>query len=58
MNDFLLDLLVCPESGGKLVYNKETNELICNESKLAYPIKDGIPVMLIESARKLKEMDQ
>tara|TARA_Y100000817_G_scaffold308572_1_gene296520 strand:+ start:924 stop:1100 length:177 start_codon:yes stop_codon:yes gene_type:complete len=58
MNDFLLDLLVCPKSGGKLVYNKETNELICNESKLAYPIKDGIPVMLIESARKLKEMDQ
>ena len=58
MNDFLLDLLVCPKSGGKLVYNKETNELICNEYKLAYQIKDGIPVMLIESARKLKEMDQ
>ena len=57
MDDFLLDLLVCPKSGGKLVYDKNANELICKESKLAYPIKDGIPVMLIESARKLKETE-
>ena len=55
MDDFLLDLLVCPKSGGKLVYDK--NELICKQSKLAYPIKDGIPIMLIESARKLKETE-
>tara|TARA_A100001388_G_C28516411_1_gene378815 strand:- start:356 stop:529 length:174 start_codon:yes stop_codon:yes gene_type:complete len=57
MDDFLLDLLVCPKSGGKLVYDKNANELICRESKLAYPIKDGIPIMLIESARKLKETE-
>ena len=57
MDDFLLDLLVCPKSGEKLVYDKNTNELICKESKLAYPIKDGIPIMLIESARKLKETE-
>ena len=57
MDDFLLDLLVCPKSGGKLVYDKNANELICKESKLAYPIKDGIPIMLIESARKFKEAE-
>ena len=57
MDDFLLDLLVCPKSGGKLVFDKNANELICKESKLAYPIKDGIPIMLIESARKLKETE-
>ena len=57
MDDFLLDLLVCPKSGGKLVYDKNANELLCKESKLAYPIKDGIPIMLIESARKLKETE-
>ena len=57
MDDFLLDLLVCPKSGEKLVYDKNANELICKESKLAYPIKDGIPIMLIESARKLKETE-
>ena len=57
MDDFLLDLLVCPKSGGKLVYDKNTNELIFKQSKLAYPIKDGIPIMLIESARKLNETE-
>ena len=57
MDDFLLDLLVCPKSGGKLVYDKNANEVICKESKLAYPIKDGVPIMLIESARKLKETE-
>lgn len=49
----LLDLLVCPQSKGKLQYDKENQELICLESKLAYPIIDGIPVMLINKARKL-----
>ena len=57
MDDFLLDLLVCPKSGGKLVYDKNTNELVCKQSKLAYPIKDGIPIMLIDSARKLKQKE-
>ena len=57
MDDFLLDLLVCPKSGGKLVFDKNSNELICKQSKLVYPIKDGIPIMLIESARELKETE-
>ncbi len=54
MNEDLLDVLVCPKSGGKLVYDKIKNELICKESGLAYPIKDGIPVMLIECARVIE----
>ncbi len=53
MNEYLLKILVCPKSGGKLDYSKETNELICKTSKLAYSIKDGIPVMLVQEARIL-----
>ena len=53
MNEYLLEILVCPKSGGKLDYSKETNELICKTSKLAYSIKDGIPVMLVQEARAL-----
>ena len=49
----LLNILVCPVSKKSLSLNEETNELICEESGLAYPIKDGIPVMLIEEARKI-----
>ncbi len=49
----LLDILVCPISKKSLSYDKETNELVCKESNLAYPIKDGIPVMLPEEARKI-----
>ena len=47
----LLDILVCPVSKKPLSFNEDTNELICEESGLAYPIKDGIPVMLPEEAR-------
>ena len=53
MNRDLLDILVCPKSGGKLVLDEAKNELVCKESKLAYPIKDGIPIMLIDNARKI-----
>ena len=53
MNDYLLEILVCPKSGDKLDYSKETNELVCKTSKLAYPIKDGIPIMLVQEARAL-----
>tara|TARA_Y100000768_G_C23550832_1_gene483574 strand:+ start:382 stop:552 length:171 start_codon:yes stop_codon:yes gene_type:complete len=49
----LLDILVCPVSKKPLSFDEETNELICEESGLAYPIKDGIPVMLPEQARKI-----
>ena len=48
----LLEILVCPLSKKSLRYDENTNELICDESGLAYPIKDGIPVMLPEEARK------
>ena len=53
MNEYLLEILVCPKSGDKLDYSKKTNELICRTSKLAYSIEDGIPVMLIQEARVL-----
>ena len=49
----LLEILVCPLCKGKLVYRKEADELVCRPDRLAYPVKDGIPVMLEEEARKL-----
>jgi uncharacterized protein YbaR (Trm112 family) len=49
----LLDILVCPKCKGDLEYDKKNDRLICNECKLAYPIKDDIPVMLIDEAEKL-----
>jgi uncharacterized protein len=49
----LLELLVCPVSKASLVYRKDVDELWCRASGLAYPIRDGIPVMLEEEARQL-----
>jgi uncharacterized protein YbaR (Trm112 family) len=49
----LLDILVCPLCKGKLLYRKDTAELLCRADRLGYPVKDGIPVMLEEEARKL-----
>ena len=49
----LLEILICPLCKDKLVYDEQNNELICLNSKLAYPIIDGIPIMLIDEARKL-----
>ena len=49
----LLELLVCPVSKASLTYKKETDELWCRASGLAYPVRDGIPVMLEEEARQL-----
>jgi uncharacterized protein YbaR (Trm112 family) len=49
----LLDLLVCPICKGQLVYRKAEQELVCKADRLAYPIREGIPVMLEEEARKL-----
>ena len=51
----LLALLVCPACKGKLEYASEAEELICRIDKLAYPIVDGIPVMLESEARKISE---
>lgn len=49
----LLDILVCPVSKAALEYDKENQELICSASGLAYPIRDGIPVMLESEARQI-----
>ena len=56
----LLEILACPLCKAPLEFNKETNELICKAEKLAYPIKDDIPVMLEHEARKLslEELEQ
>ncbi len=53
MDKKLLDILACPICKGPLVYNKETRELICKADRLAYPIRDEIPVMLEDEARQL-----
>lgn len=53
MDAKLLEILVCPLCKGPLVYKKEAQELICKTDRLAYPIRDGIPVMLEEEARHL-----
>jgi uncharacterized protein YbaR (Trm112 family) len=50
----LLEILVCPVTKGPLVYDKEKQELISKSARLAYPIKDGIPVMLEDEARRLE----
>jgi uncharacterized protein YbaR (Trm112 family) len=49
----LLEILVCPVTHGPLVYDREAGELISNGAKLAYPIRDGVPIMLPEEARAL-----
>jgi uncharacterized protein YbaR (Trm112 family) len=53
MDPKLLEILVCPLCKGPLVYKKEQQELICKACRLAYPIREDIPVMLEEEARKL-----
>ena len=55
MDKKLLDLLVCPVTKGPLIYDRERGELISRAARLAYPIRDGIPVMLEEEARELSE---
>lgn len=49
----LLEILVCPLCKGPLVYRKQAAELVCKADRLGFPVKDGIPVMLEEDARKL-----
>ena len=53
IDEKLIDILICPVSKKSLTFNTETNELLCEDSGLAYPIRDGIPVMLPEEARKI-----
>ncbi|HEY3180233.1 MAG TPA: Trm112 family protein [Casimicrobiaceae bacterium] len=53
MDTKLLEMLVCPVTKGPLIYDRNKQELISKTARLAYPIRDGIPVMLEEEARKL-----
>lgn len=54
----LLEILVCPICKGKLAYNKSTGELICKIDRLAYPIRDEIPVMLESEAREISSDEE
>lgn len=58
MDKRLLDILVCPICKGQLVYQKSANELICRVDRLAFPIRDDIPVMLEDEARQLDPEEQ
>ncbi|NLS05729.1 Trm112 family protein [Rhizobium sp. P32RR-XVIII] len=51
----LLELLVCPLTKGRLSYDREHNELVSEKARLAYPIRDGIPIMLVSEARRLDD---
>ncbi len=51
----LLETLVCPATGGRLAYDPDRHELISKSANLAYPIRQGIPIMLIDEARTLEE---
>ena len=53
MRPELLDILVCPLTRTKLRYDEAAQELVSDEARLAYPVRDGVPVMLIEEARRL-----
>ena len=51
----LLESLVCPATGGRLEYDPARRELISRTARLAYPVRDGIPVLLIDEARRLED---
>ena len=51
----LLEVLVCPLTKGPLRYDAEQQELISDQARLAYPIRDGIPIMLVDEARRLDQ---
>ncbi|QLF68783.1 Trm112 family protein [Peteryoungia desertarenae] len=53
INPKMLELLVCPLTQGTLKFDRDRDELISEKARLAYPIRDGIPIMLVSEARKL-----
>lgn len=57
MDAKLLEILVCPITKGALVYDREKQELVSRAARLAYPVRDGIPVMLEEEARPLTDAE-
>lgn len=58
MDPKLLEILVCPVCKGPLVFKKTEQELVCKGDRLAFPIRDGIPVMLEEEARQLPAAEE
>lgn len=54
----LLEILVCPVTKTELIYDPRKNELISKAAGLAYPIRDGVPIMLADEARPLNEIDE
>ena len=55
INSKLLEILVCPKTKGPLIYDKKKSELISEKAGLAFPIEDGIPIMLIDKARRINK---
>lgn len=55
LNQRLLDILACPLCKGRLLYDEKQQELICRLDKLAYPVRNDIPVMLVDEARRTTE---
>lgn len=53
----LLDILVCPVTKGPLKFDKNSQELVSTSARLAYPVRDGIPVMLEDEAREISEVE-
>ncbi|MCC3303716.1 Trm112 family protein [Sneathiella sp. HT1-7] len=51
----LLEILVCPLTKGPLIFDRENNELVSKSANLAYPIRNGIPIMLVDEAREIDE---
>lgn len=51
----MLELLVCPKTRGQLEFDADNQELISSKGKLAYPVRDGIPILLISEARELED---
>ncbi len=51
----LLEVLVCPVTRGRLTYDRERNELVSAGARLAFPIREGVPIMLVEDARSLED---
>ena len=49
----LLEILVCPLTKSPLIYNRETQELVSEQASLAYPIRNGVPIMLVDEARNI-----
>ncbi|MEM9015283.1 MAG: Trm112 family protein [Pseudomonadota bacterium] len=57
MDRRLLELLVCPQTKGQLVYDRDNQELLSKKAGLAYPIRDGVPIMLVDEARTLDDAE-